>query len=116
MTERLRRSWPLALIASGLVAAIAAIAMHGLWRVLPWERFALSLLLALLSLALAWPLQRFARWSLATSLLAVWMAALVVFVGPLAVLATLLLAAAALAIGMRFAPRIPGQGAIALAI
>lgn len=103
-------------MASGLVAASVAIAMHGLWRVLPWERFALSLLLALLSMALAWPLHRFARWSLATSLLAVWIAALAVFVGPFAVLATLLLAAAALAIGLRLAPRIPGQGAIALAI
>ncbi len=103
-------------MASGLVAATMAIAMHGLWRVLPWERFALSLLLALLSMALAWPLHRFARWSLGTSLLAVWTAALAVFVGPLAMLATLLLAAAALVIGLRLAPRIPGQGAIALAI
>jgi len=103
-------------MASGLVAATVAIAMHGLWRVLPWERFALSLLLALLSMALAWPLHRFARWSLATSLMAVWIAALVVFVGPFAVLATLLLAAAALAIGLRLAPQIPGRGAIALAI
>jgi hypothetical protein len=98
------------------VAALAAIAVHGLWRVLPWERFALSLLLALLSMALAWPLHRFARWSLATSLLAVWTAALVVFVGPFAMLAALLLAAAALAIGLRLAPQSSGQGALALAI
>jgi hypothetical protein len=114
MPDRLRRPWPALLVASGLLAAMLGIALHPLWRVLPWERFALSLLLALLAALLAWPLRRFACWSMASALLLAWMVPLLYFAGPAAVLSTSLLAAAALAVGLRLVPPMPGQGALAL--
>lgn len=112
MIERWQRAWPALLIASGPVLTIAAIGSHQLWNALPWERFGLSLLLALLSGLLAWPLCRIARWRLASVLLWIWIAALTYFAGPLAVLAVVVIAAAALAIGLRFVV----QTGIALAV
>lgn len=112
MIERWQRAWPALLIASGPALTIAAIGAHRLWNALPWERFGLSLLLALLSGLLAWPLCRIARWRLASALSWVWLAALTYFAGPLAVLAVVLIAAAALAIGSRFV----AQTGIALAV
>ncbi|WP_226469292.1 hypothetical protein [Luteimonas panaciterrae] len=112
MIERWQRAWPALLIASGPVLTIAAIGSHRLWTALPWERFGLSLLLALLSGLLAWPLCRITRWRLASALFWIWFAALTYFAGPLAVLAVTLIAAAALAIGLRFVT----QTGIALAV
>ncbi|WP_242112644.1 hypothetical protein [Luteimonas aquatica] len=104
MIQRWQRAWPTAgpalLIASGPALAIAAIGTHRLWNALPWERFGLSLALALLGAALAWPLCRLLRWPPASALLLVWGAALAYFAGPLALLAVATLAAAALAIGL----------------
>lgn len=88
----------------GAAACAAGFVWHGMWRVLPWERFALSLLLAAIALGLAWPLRRFARWSWASALATVWAAALVVWVGPLPMLAALALAAMALALGLIVVP------------
>ncbi len=76
----------------------------GLFHYRMWEhwhsgRFAELLLLAALSMALAWPLRRFARVSWASALLLPWGLALVVFAGVVPVVATLVLAATALALG-----------------
>ncbi|HZW18774.1 MAG TPA: hypothetical protein VFF71_08235 [Luteimonas sp.] len=84
----------------GACALAAGFALHAMWRVLPWERLALSLLLALVAAGAAWPLRRFARWSWASSLALPWSLALLWFAGPPAVVATLALLAAAAAIGL----------------
>lgn len=98
-----------ALLFAGVALAVGGFAWHGMWRVLPWERFALSLLLALLAWALGWPLRRFAHWSLASSTALVWVLALVLFAGPAPVIGATALAATALAIGLPWLP--PGTPA-----
>lgn len=106
-----RPHWPLLAAGAGVVATVAGFFMHDTWRQLPAERFALSLLLALLALAAAWPLQRWLRWSWASALTAAWLLALVVFVGPLPVLAAALLGLAALAVGLWLKPPAMPSGA-----
>ncbi len=91
--------WPLLVAGVGVVATLAGLLFHETWRQLPAERFALSLVLTLLALAAAWPLQRWLRWSRASALAAVWLFALTMVVGLVPVLAAGLLALAALAIG-----------------
>ncbi len=105
------------LVGSGMVATVIGLIAHGLWRVLPAERFALSLLLAGLSLLVAWPLRRALRLSTAAALAMVWAFALAVYIGPLPLLATALLGLAALAIGLHIVPPTwPGRVAIAMTI
>ena len=105
--------WLLLVIGAGMVATLAGLIFHDTWRQLPAERFALSLVLALLALAAAWPLQRWLRWSRASALAAVWLIALTFFVGPLPILASTLLGLAALAVGLRLKPPgMPGGAAI----
>lgn len=100
--------------AAGGIATAAGLIAHGTWRALPAERFALSLALAALALAAAWPLRRWLRWSQATALAAALLVALTVYAGLLPVIATGLLGAAALAIGLRLTPGgLPARGAIA---
>ena len=112
-TER----WPRWLVAAGVVATVAGVIVHETWRVLPAERFALSLLLALLGSALAWPMQRFLRWSWASALIAVWATALALYAGPLQVLAACLLGLGALSVGLRFTPAaLPARAAVAAII
>jgi hypothetical protein len=103
-------SWPRLLVAAGVFATFAGLIVHETWRVLPIERLALSLALALMAWVLAWPLKRWFRVSWATALVAVWSAALVVYAGPLQVLATAMLGLGALSIGLRFTPdALPGS-------
>ncbi len=105
------------LVAAGMVATVIGLIAHGLWRELPAERFALSLLLAGLSLLVAWPLRRALRLSTAAALAAVWALALAVYIGPLPLLATALLGLAALAIGLHIVPLTwPRRVAIAMTI
>ena len=112
-----RPRWPLLVTAAGAVATVAGLLIHDTWRQLPAERFALSLVLALLALVAAWPLQRWLRWSRASALAVVWLLALAVFVGPVPILAAGLLALAALAVGLRLTPpALPGRAAIAILI
>ncbi len=92
------------LMAAGVVATLAGLLVHDVWRELPAERFALSLLLAALSLLAAWPLRRILRCSTATALSAAWVLVLTIYVGPLPVVAVTLLALAALAIGLLVVP------------
>ena len=102
-----------AVVAGGL-ATFAGLVAHGTWRELPAERFALSLVLAAIAWALAWPLRRWLRWSPATAQAAVWLLALSVYTGVVPVLAASLLGLAALAIGLRLTPAtIPARPAIA---
>ncbi|MFC4729039.1 hypothetical protein [Coralloluteibacterium thermophilus] len=106
--------WTLSAWLAGPALVIAGLVAHGMWRVLPWERFALALALALLSLALAWPLVRWRRWSWASALALVWCAALALFVGVLPLAAAMSIAAASLALGLRWTPdAVPGRIAIA---
>lgn len=105
--------WPAVLVATGVLATVVGLAMHETWRVLPAERFALSLVLACVTMALAWPLKRLSRFHWATALALVWMAALVVYVGPLPVLAASLLGVGALSIGLRITPAsLPARAAV----
>ncbi len=106
-----RARWPLLAAGAGVVATVAGLLLHDTWRQLPVERFALALVLALLALATAWPLQRWLRWSWASALAAVWLLALTVFVGPLPVLAAALLGLAALAVGLWLKPPAMPSGA-----
>ncbi len=95
----------------------AGFVAHRMWNALPWERLGLSLLLALAAHALAWPLARVLRCSRALALMTVWGLALLVFVGPLQVLAAVVLGGAALALGSwRLPADIPARYAVATGI
>jgi hypothetical protein len=107
----------IALIAAGPLAVAIGFVHARMWLHLPWQRLALSLELALLATVIAWPLRRYARlpWSLA--LMIVWSAALLLFVGPLPVFASLLLASAALAVGTWLVPAgMPARAPVALCV
>jgi hypothetical protein len=105
------------LAAAGVIATVAGIVAHGLWRELPAERFALSLALAAFAWLTAWPLRRFLRWSYASALAVVWMLALAVYVGSLPLVATASLGLAALALGLFAVPSTwPGRVPIATVV
>ncbi|QDH68881.1 hypothetical protein [Marilutibacter alkalisoli] len=107
----------IALIASGPVALAIGFVHARMWQVLPWERLVLTLVLALTASAIAWPLRRYARLPWALALALVWLAALPLFAGPLPVLAVLLLALAALALGTWLVPAgMPARAAVALCV
>jgi hypothetical protein len=98
MTER-RRQFDAALVWAGFAACAAGWLVHRMWLDVPWPRVSDQLVLLLASAVLAVVVRRVSRASWATALAAVWFAALVFFAGMPAVLATLLLAASAFAIG-----------------
>lgn len=110
--------WPQrALLAAGLAATLAGFIRYRMWLDLPVERFLLSLLLAVLAMTVAWPLQRWLRVSRAGAWMLVWLLALVGFVGPLPVLAAGLLGAGALAVGLTLVPaEVPARVAVATAL
>lgn len=85
---------------AGPALVLAGLTFHGLWHELPWERFALSLVLASAALLLAWPVVRWSKSTWASGIALVWCVAVVVYAGPLPVLATLLIAIGALALGL----------------
>lgn len=105
MLARFRDPAAVALVWAGVVACAAGLLLHGMWAVLPWRRFADALLLAAISIAIAWPLRRWCAWTWAHALAAVWLAALAFFVGVLPTGAALLMAAAAIALGSLLVPR-----------
>ena len=106
-----------AIAAAGVVLLATGFVANRMWTELPWERLALSLCLALLAAALAWPMRFMVRCSWAGALMATWGVALVVFVGPMQVLAVVVLASAALAIGSwRLPDDIPARSAVATCI
>ena len=84
---------------TGIALCVVGLVAHRMWQELPFPRAFEHGLLALLALAAAWPLQRWRQWSRAAALGAAWLLALAVFSGPMPVLATALLAAAAVGVG-----------------
>ena len=102
---------PAVLLWAGIALCVVGLAVHRMWEELPFPRAFEHGLLALLALAAAWPLQRWLRWTRAASLCTVWLLALAVFSGPMPVLATALLAVAAVGLGSVLL-----RGAIALPI
>lgn len=99
LSPRVSRHAPALLLWAGMAACAIGLVAHRMWEPLPFPRFFEHVLLGLLALAAAWPLQRWLGWPRATALLAVWLAALAVFAGPLPVLAVAVLAATAAGLG-----------------
>lgn len=95
---------PAILLWAGLALCVAGLVAHRLWAELPFPRAVEHGLLALLALAAAWPLTRWRGWRPASALAVVWWLALVVFAGPMPVLAVVVLAATAIAIGSLLMP------------
>lgn len=105
------------LATAGAAATVLGIAVHGVWRALPAERFALALVLAGIVVALGWPARRWLGWRAASTHVLAWTLALIVYVGPLSVLAVLLLGAAAWCVGERLVPvHAPSRAPLAIAV
>lgn len=98
------RLLPATLLWLGMALCMAGLVVNRMWDALPFPRFFEHVLLALCALAAAWPLVRWRGWSWATSLALVWLAGLMVFGGPMPVLAVALLAAASVAVGSLLLP------------
>lgn len=112
----LRRPGPLLALA-GALATIAGLVVHDVWRELPAERLLLSLVLMALTWLLAWPLRRWRHCSAASAFASLWLLALVVYCGPLPVLAVALLGAGAWAVGDALLPATsPGRPALAVTL
>lgn len=90
---------PAILLWSGIALCLVGLAMNRMWDALPFPRAFEHGLLACIALAAVWPLQRWLQWSRVTALGMVWLLGLAVFSGPMPVLATALLAAAAIGLG-----------------
>lgn len=101
--EAVPKGQRLALLGGWALFAVG-FAFYGMWKVLPWERLGLSLVMAVLAAALAWPLRRFAQWHWASALALVWVLALVGFTAPSQVIGALALSAMALALGGAWLP------------
>lgn len=99
LSQRASRHAPALLLWAGMAACAIGLVVHRMWEALPFPRFFEHVLLALLALAAAWPMQRWLGWQRATSLLAVWLVTLAVFAGPLPVVAVAALAATATGLG-----------------
>lgn len=95
------------LLWSGAMLCAAGLAWSHAWEYWAPGRFAELLVLSAASLACAWPLHRFARWSWATALATTWLMALAVLAGPVPVLAVALVAAASAALGGLVAGALP---------
>jgi hypothetical protein len=95
---------PAVLLWVGIALCVGGLAAHRMWEALPFPRAIEHGLLALLALAAAWPLQRWRGWSPAAALALVWLLALVVFAGPMPVLAVVVLAATAVGVGSLLMP------------
>ena len=98
------RMLPATLLWLGMALCVAGIVVNRMWDVLPFPRFFEHVLLGLCALAAAWPLVRWRDCSWALALALIWLAGLVVFGGPMPVLAVALLAAASVAVGSLFLP------------
>ncbi len=106
-----------ALLAIGGSATGLGLVMHDVWRAFPAERLLLSFVLAGAVALASWPLRRWAHWQAATAFAAIWVALLTLYVGPLPVLATALLGAAAWSIGDGLLPRdTPSRAPIAVVL
>ena len=90
---------PAVLLWAGFVLCVAGLVTHRMWEALPFPRAIEHGLLALLALAAAWPLTRWRGWTPAVALAVVWLLALMVFAGPMPVVAVAVLAATAIGLG-----------------
>ena len=107
-----RWPWREAIVLLGFAALLAGFLLDRTWTALPRAaRIADLLIIGLAALAVAAGLRGWRGWPLATTVALVALASLVVFAGPLPVLAAALLALAALALGTWLAP-----GALALPV
>lgn len=93
------------LLWAGPLLLLAGFLQHRLWQQLPLQRTGEGALMAFAALAAAWGLHRLLRRSLATTLAVLWCLGLVLFSGVIPTLATLVLLAAALALGTALIPR-----------
>ena len=84
---------------AGFVLCVAGLVTHRMWEALPFPRAIEHGLLTLLALAAAWPLTRWRGWTPAVALAVVWLLALMVFAGPMPVVAVAVLAATAIGLG-----------------
>lgn len=100
----LPRLLPATLLWLGMALCVAGLVVNRMWDALPFPRFFEHVLIALCALAAAWPLVRWRGWSWATALALLWLAGLVVFSGPMPVLAVALLGATAIAVGNLLLP------------
>ena len=117
MLARFRNPAAAALVCAGVFACVGGFVMHRMWALLPPNRCAELIVLAAFSIALAAALRHWRDWTWAHALAAVWCAAWLFFVGVPAVLATLLVAATALALGSLLPPRdMDARAALALPV
>jgi hypothetical protein len=117
MLARLRSHGPAISVWAGVLACLVGLVLHRMWTVLPANRCADLIALAVLAVAFAAVLRRWRGWTWASALAAVWLAALVFFVGLPASLATLLLAVTAIALGSLLVPRdVASRGVLALPV
>lgn len=100
----------------GVLACASGLIAQRMWVVLPWARFAETLVLAALVAAGAGLLRRWRGWAWADGLALLWFCALVFFAGVLPVIATLQIGAFALAAGSCLIPRGSGRFGLALAV
>lgn len=91
--------WRIALLWSGAALCMFGLVWNRMWEQWASGRFAELLLLSLAALGGAWTVHRLARISMATLLAAAWSLAMVAASDPLPVVATLLFATAATALG-----------------
>ncbi|HSD16653.1 MAG TPA: hypothetical protein VLC71_05245 [Thermomonas sp.] len=95
---------PAILLWAGMALCATGLAAHRTWTELPFPRAVEHGLLAVLALAAAWPLRRWRRWTPAAALALAWLLALIVYAGPMPVLATAVLAATAIGMGSLLMP------------
>jgi hypothetical protein len=103
-SPRVSRLLPATLLWLGMALCVVGLVLNRMWEALPFPRFFEHVLIALCALAAAWPLVRWRGWSWAPALALLWLAGLVVFIGPMPVLAVVLLAATAVAVGSLLMP------------
>lgn len=96
---------PVLVVASGLLACLAGLVAYRLWRDIPWGGLVDQLALLLLSSAPAFALRRLRGISWASAWACAWLVPLLVFAGVLPVIAVILLALTALALGSLCLPR-----------
>jgi len=116
LMDGLRKRVPEWAIWTALGATLAGIVTQRMWTAVAWPRVGDLLFLALAALLAGALIARLARIRLPTALLLAWLAALTWFVGPPAVAATALLAAAAFNIGCWLVPEMPFRPPVAMAV
>lgn len=105
MLVRFRNPAAAVVVWAGVLACVVGFALHRMWALLPANRCADLLALAVASIVLGAALRYWRGWTSANALATVWCAALLFFAGLPAAIAALLLAASAIALGSCVVPR-----------